>query len=93
MLEATGSLSSGEQHTCLECQGLYSACLGLTGFACASPELFWVVPWLRTTEGSGLLPWVKVEKILKAMEMAAVTLSVTSEASYPPLDMQPLASS
>lgn len=60
VLEATESLSCGEQNTCLECQGLYSACLGLAGSAFALPEPVWMVPWLRTTEGSGLFPWVEI---------------------------------
>lgn len=73
--------------------GLCSACLGLAGSACVSLEPVWMVPWLRTTEGSGLFPWVEVERMFKAMEMAAVTLRVASKASCPPVDKQPLASS
>lgn len=72
---------------------MYSACLGLAGSAFVLPEPVWMVPWLRTTEGSGLFLWVEIERILKAMEIAAVTLRVASKASCPSVDMQPLASS
>lgn len=43
VLEATGSLSCGEQHTCPGCQGLCSACLGLAGSARVSPEPVWMM--------------------------------------------------